>query len=87
LLGTCESKAVERGADLIAACKARDQVLLWNFYCSRRPPWVSYASYDGDCFSHADPLPQYGMSGFPSLWWWDAEKAAKDRQTRLSGKF
>ncbi len=30
-----------------------------------------------DCFSYADPLPQYGMSDFPSLWWWDAEKAAK----------
>ena len=23
------------------------------------------------------PLPKYGITGFPNLWWWDAEKAAK----------
>jgi len=22
-------------------------------------------------------LPKYGMSAFPNLWWWDADKAAK----------
>jgi len=22
-------------------------------------------------------LPKYGLSGFPALWWWDADKAAK----------
>jgi microcin C transport system substrate-binding protein len=27
--------------------------------------------------SRPDPLPKYGVTGFPSLWWWDAEKAAK----------
>jgi microcin C transport system substrate-binding protein len=30
-----------------------------------------------DRFSHPNPLPKYGMSGFPNLWWWDADKAAK----------
>jgi microcin C transport system substrate-binding protein len=22
-------------------------------------------------------LPKYGISAFPALWWWDADKAAK----------
>jgi len=22
-------------------------------------------------------MPKYGLAGFPSLWWWDEEKAAK----------
>jgi len=22
-------------------------------------------------------MPKYGTSAFPSIWWWDAEKAAK----------
>ena len=34
-----------------------------------------YARWDR--FSHAEPLPKYGRSGLPSLWWFDADKAAK----------
>jgi microcin C transport system substrate-binding protein len=64
-------------AELVATCKALDRVLLWNCYV------VPHFNYDferyayWDRFSHPDPLPKYGVSGFPSLWWWDAEKAAK----------
>jgi microcin C transport system substrate-binding protein len=29
-----------------------------------------------DRFSHPEPLPTYS-DGFPTLWWWDADKAAK----------
>jgi microcin C transport system substrate-binding protein len=61
----------------VAACKALDRVLLWNCYCV---PHFNYG-FDRfahwDRFSHPDPLPKYGVSGFPSVWWWDAEKAAK----------
>ena len=64
-------------AEQIAACKAMDRVLLWNCYVV--PQFASgfsrYARWDR--FSHPDPLPKYGISGFPTLWWWDAEKAAK----------
>jgi microcin C transport system substrate-binding protein len=64
-------------ATLVAATKAMDRVLLWNFYLV--PQYYSgvypYARWDR--FSHADPLPKYGISGLPSVWWWDAEKAAK----------
>jgi microcin C transport system substrate-binding protein len=63
--------------ELVAACKAMDRVLLWNFYLV--PQFIAgYArSARWDRFSHPDPLPKYGASAFPNLWWWDAEKAAK----------
>ena len=35
-----------------------------------------------DRFSRPDPLPEYGASAFPTVWWWDAEKAAKTGSSR-----
>ncbi|MBR0797774.1 ABC transporter substrate-binding protein [Bradyrhizobium jicamae] len=64
-------------AEQVAAAKALDRVLLWNFYC------VPHFNYDKqryvywDRFGHPDPLPKYGVAGFPNLWWYDADKAAK----------
>ena len=62
---------------LVAATKALDRVLLWNFYVVPQFTYgfSRYARWDR--FSHAEPLPKYGRSGLPSLWWYDAEKAAK----------
>lgn len=62
---------------LVATTKALDRVLLWNFYVVPQYTYgkARYARWDR--FSHAEPLPKYGVSGLPSLWWWDAEKAAK----------
>jgi microcin C transport system substrate-binding protein len=63
--------------DLVAAVRVLDRVLLWNNYVV--PQW----NYDNlrvahwDRFSHPEPLPKYGTAGFPALWWWDAEKAAR----------
>jgi microcin C transport system substrate-binding protein len=37
--------------------------------------FMRYARWDR--FSHAEPLPKYGRSGLPSLWWFDADKAAR----------
>jgi microcin C transport system substrate-binding protein len=64
-------------ADLVAATHALDRVLLWNFYVVPQFTYgfTRYARWDR--FSHADPLPKYGRSGLPALWWYDAEKAAK----------
>jgi microcin C transport system substrate-binding protein len=63
--------------DLEAAVKALDRILLWNFYVV--PQWsYSYSRVARwDRFSHPDPLPHFGVSAFPTVWWWDAEKAAK----------
>jgi microcin C transport system substrate-binding protein len=63
-------------AELVAATKALDRVLLWNFYVVPQYtyPFARYARWDR--FSHAE-LPKYGRAGLPSLWWFDADKAAK----------
>jgi microcin C transport system substrate-binding protein len=66
----------EDRASLVAATKALDRVLLWNFYVvpQHTYPYSRVARWDR--FSHAD-LPKYGISGLPSLWWYDPEKAAR----------
>jgi microcin C transport system substrate-binding protein len=61
---------------LVAATHALDRVLLWNFYMVPQftYPFSRFARWDR--FGHAD-LPKYARSGLPTLWWWDADKAAK----------
>jgi microcin C transport system substrate-binding protein len=62
--------------DLVAACRALDRVLLWNFYVI--PQW--YAPKERFAYwnrlSRPEPLPSRSI-GFPSIWWYDQEKAAK----------
>jgi microcin C transport system substrate-binding protein len=66
--------------DLVAATRALDRVLLWNFYVVPQfsYPYSRYARWDR--FDHAE-LPKYGRSGLPTLWWYDAEKAAKVKRS------
>jgi microcin C transport system substrate-binding protein len=63
-------------AELVAATRALDRVLLWNFYVVPQFTYgfVRYARWDR--FGHAE-LPKYARSGLPSLWWFDADKAAR----------
>jgi microcin C transport system substrate-binding protein len=63
-------------AGLVAATRALDRVLLWNFYVVPQFTYgfTRYARWDR--FSHAE-LPKYARSGLPSLWWFDADKAAR----------
>jgi microcin C transport system substrate-binding protein len=62
---------------LVAATRALDRVLLWNFYLVPQFTYgfSRYARWDR--FSHAEPMPKYGRSGLPSLWWFDTEKAGR----------
>ena len=64
-------------ADLVAATKALDRVLLWNDYVVPQWTYGKIRSARWDRFGRPETLPKYGMSGFPSIWWWDADKAAK----------
>jgi microcin C transport system substrate-binding protein len=64
-------------AEQIAACKAMDRVLLWNFYCVTQFSYGFQRYARWDRFSRPEPLPKYGVSGFPTVWWYDADKAAK----------
>jgi len=65
--------------ELVAAARALDRVLLWNYYVVPQWSYNKLRTARWNRFSHPSPLPKYGLSGFPTLWWWDAEKAAKVR--------
>ena len=63
--------------ELVAATKALDRILLWNQYVVPQWSYGKLRTARWNRFSRPDSLPKYGMSAFPALWWWDAEKAAK----------
>ena len=62
--------------DLVAATRALDRVLLWNFYVL--PTW--HITYERTArwnrFGKPAKIPDYSV-GFPDIWWWDEEKAAR----------
>jgi microcin C transport system substrate-binding protein len=64
-------------ADLVAATRALDRVLLWNQYVVPLFTDDRLRAARWDRFGKPDPLPNYGGAAFPAVWWWDAEKAAK----------
>jgi microcin C transport system substrate-binding protein len=63
--------------ELVAATKALDRVLLWNHYVVPQWTYPNARTARWDRFGRPDPVPKYATSGFPTVWWWDAEKAAK----------
>ncbi|MGE0752560.1 MAG: extracellular solute-binding protein [Variibacter sp.] len=64
-------------AELVAATRALDRVLIWNHYVV--PQWTYGKSRTArwDRFGRPDKMPVYGASAFPTIWWWDAARAAK----------
>src|ERR1700688_1245561 len=63
--------------DLVAATKALDRVLLWNHYVVPQWNYPKVRTARWDRFGRPSELPKYGLSGFPAIWWFDADKAAK----------
>jgi microcin C transport system substrate-binding protein len=63
--------------DLVAATKALDRVLLWNHYVVPQWNYPKVRTARWDRFGRPTELPKYGLSGFPAIWWFDADKAAK----------
>jgi microcin C transport system substrate-binding protein len=63
--------------DLVAATKALDRVLLWNHYVVPQWNYPKVRTARWDRFSRPSKLPEYGLSGFPTLWWFDPDKAAR----------
>jgi microcin C transport system substrate-binding protein len=61
-------------ANLVAATRALDRVLMWNYYTV--PNW--YAPFERvahwDRFGQPEKQPEYEL-GIPTTWWWDAERA------------
>jgi microcin C transport system substrate-binding protein len=64
-------------ADLEAAARALDRILLWNHYVVPQWTYGRVRTARWDRFGHPDPMPKYGRAAFPAVWWWDAEKAKK----------
>jgi microcin C transport system substrate-binding protein len=64
--------------ELVAATHALDRVLLAHHYVV--PQWYSGTQRTArwDRFSHPETMPKYGAAAFPTVWWWDAAKAAKN---------
>jgi microcin C transport system substrate-binding protein len=63
--------------ELVSACRALDRVLLWNHYVVPQWSYAKVRTARWDRFGRPDQLPKYGMAAFPTLWWFDAERAAK----------
>jgi microcin C transport system substrate-binding protein len=63
--------------ELVAATHALDRVLLWHHYVV--PQWYSgmQRTAHWNRFSHPETMPKYAAAAFPTVWWYDADKAAK----------
>jgi microcin C transport system substrate-binding protein len=64
-------------AGLVAATKALDRVLLWNQFVVPQWTYGKQRTVRWDRFGHPEEMPKYGAAAFPTIWWWDAERAAK----------
>ena len=64
-------------AELVAASRALDRVLLWNHYVVPQFTYPKVRTARWDRFGKPAKMPVYGLSAFPTIWWWDAGRAAK----------
>jgi len=63
--------------ELVAATKALDRVLLWYHYVVPQFTYDKVRTARWDRFARPEKMPTYGMSAFPTIWWWDEAKASK----------
>lgn len=66
--------------ELVAATHALDRVLLWNHYVVPQWSYPFQRTARWDRFGHPEIMPKYAASAFPTVWWWDKDKAAKVSQ-------
>jgi microcin C transport system substrate-binding protein len=66
-------------AELVAATRALDRVLLWNHYVVPQWTYTKDRTARWDRLGRPTEMPKYGsqLANFPRIWWWDADKAAK----------
>jgi microcin C transport system substrate-binding protein len=62
--------------ELVAATKALDRVLLWNYFMIPQFYNDIYRTARWDRFGRPEKLPEY-FYGFPDIWWYDEAKAQK----------
>ncbi|MCB8821708.1 extracellular solute-binding protein [Microvirga rosea] len=68
--------------ELVAATKALDRVLLAHDYVVPQWTYGKQRTARWDRFSRPETMPRYGASAFPTIWWFDAAKAAKTGAVR-----
>ncbi|MCC6777121.1 MAG: ABC transporter substrate-binding protein [Hyphomicrobiales bacterium] len=64
-------------SELVAATRALDRALLWNHFVVPLFTYDKVSAARWNRFGRPDRMPEYGAAAFPSIWWWDAERAAK----------
>jgi microcin C transport system substrate-binding protein len=68
--------------DLTAAVRALDRVLLWHHYVVPQWNYLKTRTARWDRFGRPEHLPEFGEPAFPTIWWWDAARAAKITKAR-----
>jgi microcin C transport system substrate-binding protein len=63
--------------DLEAATRALDRILLWNHYVVPQWYYNQVRTARWDRFGRPDQMPRYGRAAFPTIWWWDSQRATK----------
>jgi microcin C transport system substrate-binding protein len=63
--------------ELVAAARALDRVLLWNQYVVPQWTYGKVRTARWDRFGKPDRMPIYGLSAFPTIWWWDTRRATE----------
>jgi len=63
--------------DLVAATKALDRVLLWHHFVVPQWTYGKVRTARWDRLGRPDPMPKYGTSAFPDIWWFDQARADK----------
>ncbi|MCO5130436.1 MAG: extracellular solute-binding protein [Xanthobacteraceae bacterium] len=63
--------------DLVAATRALDRVLLHHYYVVPQWTYPYQRTARWDRFGRPETMPRYGLAAFPTIWWYDAGKAAR----------
>jgi len=63
--------------ELVAATRALDRVLMWNHYVIPQWTYGKQRTARWNRFGRPEAMPAYGAAAFPTIWWWDAARAAK----------
>ena len=53
-------------------------MLFWNHYVVPQWTYSMVRTARWDRFGQPTEMPRYGAAAFPTVWWWDAQRARKD---------
>jgi microcin C transport system substrate-binding protein len=74
--------AAQSRAELVAATRALDRVLLWNHYVVPQWTYPNLRTARWDKLGRPHAMPNYGVAAFPALWWWDEPGIVSSRNCK-----